>query len=61
MVGVRDGAEPEIGEAPEAVAPEEFSIGVIDPPRHAPIAPAAKFELIVQVYETGSLAPATLK
>jgi len=59
LIGVSDGAEAETGLAPDAVAPDEFSIGVSDAPLHAPITPAAKFELMVQVYEAGSFAPAT--
>jgi hypothetical protein len=61
LLGVIEGAEAETGLTPEAVAPEEFSIGVSEAPRHAPITPAAKLGLIVQVYDAGSFAPATLK
>ena len=60
LLGVIEGAEADTELAPEAVAPEAFSIGVSEAPRHAPITPAAKLELMVHVYDAGSLAPATL-
>ena len=60
LLGVKEGAESDIELAPEVVAPLEFSSGIIEAPRHAPITPAAKLELIVQVYETGSKEAATL-
>ena len=39
---------------------EELSIGDAEAPRHAPITPAAQLELMFQLYDAGSLAPATL-